>query len=51
MNRRNLASAETRTDSVEEVYQPLQSRSEGIPESDWFVWAVQAFVSVAGLVL
>lgn len=54
MNRHNLASAETRTDSVamEQVYQPaLRSRSEGIFESDWLVWAVQAVVSVLGLIL
>ncbi len=54
MNRRALASVETRTDSAatEQVYQPaLRSPSEGIFESDWLVWAVQAFVSVLGLIL
>ena len=54
MNWRNLESAETRRDSaaMPPVYRPaLRSRNDGIHKSDWLVWAVQAFVSVLGLIV
>ena len=54
MNSRNLESVEPRRDSttMKQAYGPaLLSRNEGIFESDWLAWAVQAFVSVVGLIL
>jgi lipopolysaccharide/colanic/teichoic acid biosynthesis glycosyltransferase len=37
---------------METVYQPARrSRSEGLFEPDWLVWAVQALVSILGLIL
>jgi lipopolysaccharide/colanic/teichoic acid biosynthesis glycosyltransferase len=54
MNRRKLASADIQGASaaLEQMYQSTpKSHSLAINQFDWFIWTVQAFVSVLGLFL